>query len=410
MSSIPSAKPNVGYPIPKTWRRRARLLWWILSILVLASAPVWFNLAGRGLIASDIKFSVAYYLLTFGFLFLLAWLLTTTPSDAIKLPIWLSDAIIATLALLIWLVRWRVGCSHAENSVTAGQVSWYLFCALQIGSVILALVFLRLAKRSPWWACLTLFAPLYDAISNFPSPNLIWTALLLDLLLAGFIFWLKHRNLSGMVCLSLVAGIFPPAVLLFPLLKFGVPPSAYPPPRQPFWLMTVAAILPMAILWFLSGAKFIPGATPWRWTAAIEPTVVIRLGPGAMTIYALVLILVWLWVLRFTLVSAAHPLSAIRACIIFFMLTAVANPLRELPGILLVLGLSCLVWTTSAWTMIFLFLPLIVLDLQHPSTHGFAWRAVVNVPYISIVLVLLVRDIFKLPSDEIAAGGCAPRG
>jgi hypothetical protein len=167
--------------------------------------------------------------------------------------------------------------------------------------------------------------------------------------------------------------------------------------------MAIAAILPMATMWCFWGANIIPGANPWWWTAAIEPSMIVRLGPRAMTFYALVLILLWTWVLRVALTSAPHPLSAIRAAILFFMLTAVANPVQELPGVWVVLGLSCIAWTTSAWTAIFLFLPLVILDHQHPFTHDFAWRAVVNVPYISIVLVLLVRDIFKVPSDAAIA-------
>jgi|GEM_PF-4508187 hypothetical protein len=401
MSSVITPDHRSDYPASVIWPRYLRLFWWVASIGALTLGCAGIHMLGPNALRSSYVLATAYYLGACGLLFLLAWLLETTPGDAIKLPLRFSHACIAALALLVWMLRWHTGYLVGRHAGANYQISWYLFCAFQIIAVILALVFLHWAGRSPWWACLAFLMPLYDFISGSFSPVLVWTSVALNLLLAGLIFSLANKKSASALCLSLTAGIFPPALLLLPLLGVAGLPTAYPPPRSPRWRLWTAAMVPMAALWFGLTRWPVDGLDIWRWAAAIEPSAFIHAGLAWIIIYALILTLIWAWVLRLTLAAAPHPLAAVRAVILFFTLVAMANPLRALPGILLVLGLSSVIWTSSAWIMILLFLPLATLENQNPFTHDYAWRAIVNVPYLSIVLVLLLRDIVRWNPSQV---------
>ncbi len=276
MSSAVTANLHRDYPIAKPWQRGLRLVLWIVSIIILSVASVWFNFGGGNVLDSSLVAGIAYYLGAFILLFLLAWLLHTTPINAIKLPTSISNALIAVLALIIWLAQWHGGFSPSQAVGGLDPIAQYLFCSLQIGATILALFFLHLAKRSPWWACLPLLTPRYDILSGSFATTVVWTPLMLDLILAALICWLMHKKLAGLICLSFVAGLFPPALLLFPLLYVRAPSPAYPSPRRPPVLMLAAAILPMTVLWVCFALWPVTGVNPWLWTTAIEPRVSIH--------------------------------------------------------------------------------------------------------------------------------------
>ncbi|MGC8559896.1 MAG: hypothetical protein ACP5O1_04375 [Phycisphaerae bacterium] len=395
MSSLSHENTGPGYPSTYHSHPVLRLILWVACILVATGISLGIDLAGICRSTGSLPIAAALFCCSFGAVFTLAWLLHSTPPDAIKLPPWISQALIAAIALVIWLLRWHTGYALSPAHGEGKQWSWLLCCVLEIASVMLALRFLHLAGESSWWAFLPLPVILYDILAPFPTGPWVWLALATDLLLLTLIFLLSHRKAFAAVCLSTVAGLFPPAVLLLPLIVAPVPPIPYPR-RRPVWVLITAASAPMLILWILSELYPLAGFHPWLWAAAIEPHTLIRLGWPWMGIYPLVAAGIWLYVLRAVMKSAPHPLRIARSMILFFTLAAMMNPFSNPWGVLLVLGLSVTVWVSSAWILILLFLPAVAIDNAMYSLHYAAWRVSINIPYFVVVFVLVMRDVVRL--------------
>ena len=395
MSSLSHQNTDPGYPSPHRGHPVLRLIIWIACILAATGISLGIDLAGIHRSTGSLSISVTLLCGSFGALFLLAWLLHSTPPNAIKLPLWVSQTLIATLALVIWLLRWHAGYTLSPAHGEGKQWSWLLCCALEIASVILALRFLHLAGESPWWAFLPLPVILYDILAFFPISQWVWLVLATDLLLLTLIFLMGDRKVSAAVCLSTVAGLFPPAVMLLPLIVAPVPPIPYPR-RRPVWVLFTTALAPMLILWIFSAMHPLAGFHPWLWAAAIEPNTLIRLGWLRMGIFPLIAAGIWLLVLRAVMKSAPHPLLIARSMILFFILAAMMNPFSNPWGVLMVLGLSATVWVSSAWMLILLFLPAGAIDNALYSHHYPAWRASIIIPYFAVVFALVIRDVVRL--------------
>ena len=399
MSSISHENIGPGYPSTNPRHPVLRLILWIACILAATGISLAIDLAGIYRSTEALPMAMALFCCSFGAIFTLAWLLHSTPPNAIKLPPWVSQVLITALALVIWLLRWHAGYALSPAHGAGKQWPWFFSCVLEIASVMLALRILHLAGESPWWAFLPLPVVLYDALSFFPPSQWVWSALALDLLLLAIIFLLGHRKAPAAVCLSIVAGLFPPAVLLLPLIAAPVPPIPYPRRRR-VWVSATAALAPMLILWIVPVVHPIGTLHPWAWAAEIEPKAIIRLGWPIMGIYPLVAIGIWLLVLRAVTKSAPHPLLIARSIIMFFMLTAMMNPFSNPWSVLLVLGLSASVWVSSAWILILLFLPALAIGNASVPTHSIIWRVSINISYFAVVFALVIRDIVWLSATK----------
>ncbi len=399
MSSLSQENTGPGYPSTNPQHPVLRLILWIVCILVATGISMAIDLAGIYRSTESLPIATALFCCSFGAIFSLSWLLHSTPPNAIKLPPWVSQVLIATLALVIWLLRWHAGYALSPAHGTGKQWSWFFCCVLEIASVMLALRILHLAGESPWWAYLPLPVILYDALSVFPTGHWVWLALILDLLLLAIIFLIGHRKASAAVCLSIVAGLFPPAVLLLPLIVAPVPPIPYPR-RRPVWILCTAALALMLMLWIAPVVHPIGSLHPWAWAAEIEPKPLLRLGWPWMGIYPLVAIGIWLLVLRAVMKSAPHPLMIARSIILFFILTAMMNPFSDPWGVLLVVGLSASVWVSSAWILILLYLPALAIGDASVPTHSIIWRVSINIPYFAVVFAVVIRDVIGLSATK----------
>lgn len=399
MSSLSHDNITPGYPSTHHGRPVLRLMIWIACILAATAISLGIDLAEIYRPAVSLPIAVGIFCCSFGAIFSLSWLLHSTPPDAIKLPVGVSQAVIAALALVIWLSRWHAGYASPFPDAPGKQWPWLLCCTLQIGSVILALRILQLAGESPWWAYLPMPVILYDALSVFPIGQWVWLALVLDLLLLAVIFLMGHRKVSAAVCLSTVAGLFPPAVLLLPLIAAPLPPNPYQR-RRPMWILFTSALVPMLTLWIVPVVHPIGSLHPWTWAAEIEPKALTRLGWPWMGIYPLVAIGIWLLVLRAVMKSAPHPLLIARSMTLFFILAAMINPLANLWGVLMVLGLSATVWVSSAWMLSLLFIPAVAIDNALYSLHYAAWRTSINIPYFAVIFALVIRDVVRLSATN----------
>lgn len=405
MTTSSHGSPPAGYPGIQHRRPIPRLMMWIIAVVIAAVIPPAVDLSGLFDRDSSLTIFAAFFLASFGALFLLSRLLHTTPPDAIKLPLWVSQIVITSLALVIWLIRWHTGYALSQPHQSGRAWSWFVFCALQIGSVLLAIRVLQQAGVSPWWAFLPLPVMVYDALSCFPVSDWVWPALVMDLILLAIMSLSGGRKGWAALCLSLAAGVFPPALLLLPLILAPLPASPYPISTARGWKLGIAAIVPMIVIWAATGVAPIRGFTPWGWAGQFEPSAIMNLGLPWMAVYPVLALAIWLFVVRSVLRSTFDPLRAARGIIIFFLLFGALHPLAGPWCLLPVLSLSAVVWVPAAWVLILLVLPVAAIDIHVLHLHDTGWRASINIPCFAVIFALVLREVVRLGPEQRQSGG-----
>lgn len=182
--------------------RRARFNWWIVVVVAALAAPLWMLIGG-----ATAEMRVAAAIQSSAALAAMVWLLATTPRNAIRLPVWLSLAV-------VWIgVLWHVLVSDAAAHLFGG-LFLLIFPAATIGAAFQASRDpVRRQRSSPWdWATF-LWHPLLWALpwprfDEFHRPGVLRIIGCLVPLAVPFLLMTRWRLLALPVFVISVALMF----------------------------------------------------------------------------------------------------------------------------------------------------------------------------------------------------------
>lgn len=392
-TAVPGFSSTARHPLS----RSVRLLLWLLCAAGLLLQAIFLIITPQALHATMLL-AAAWWAANILLCSLLAWLLLSTPRNAIKLPRTASEALLVLTAVGIWMLRWYVGYQHLMPE-KARQMGWYAFCFLQVIGVLAVLYFLRRANQSPWWACLVIFNWLLGTMCLMPQGAPVIGTLIAILLIAVLIGIQREWKIFAAAALSFAVGLYPLLILLAPLLFLpGNLPDAYT--RRRFgrlqWLLMAAAfVLPMAVICLigrLHGANI--------WLHSYEPSLgkfklMGNMPPMFNRGFQLLFLMMWVVTLVAVFRARRHPLAAARAMLLFCTLL-MAWTLGDggAAAFMSAFFLLACGFLTCGWIAVVLLLPLYIvhtnLSLQLPQP----WQTPIFIAAWAALCVLIARDVF----------------